>query len=259
MRIREKMKHQTNVILSFFLNFVWMHDDDAGMGMMARGPRGACTAAPWHHHFGRGSASKPPRARWAELARSLRDVIKRGRGLCNRITYSGHGGDLCAPVEGFWSERAETDDEAGPAAWSCSCSLLLLLLPLPCPPPFPLPLSLSRGEGKRERPRREGDRGRQEQRMVSGGRAGVSGGCRGDSFMVWVQLSSQPSHPNLSGVARAPRRPAVCLQRRAARSAAPPCFFSACETAWGHRPATDAAVEGWADGGRERQHRSGLP
>lgn len=150
------MKHQTNVILSFFLNFVWMHDDDAGMGMMARGPRGACTAAPWHHHFGRGSASKPPRARWAELARSLRDVIKRGRGLCNRITYSGHGGDLCAPVEGFWSERAETDDEAGPAAWSCSCSLLLLLLlPLPCPPPFPLPLSQEERERERDRGGRE--------------------------------------------------------------------------------------------------------
>lgn len=138
------------------------------------------------------------------------------------------------------------------------CLVLLLLLAPPPPPSTPLspslsPPSLSRGEGKRERPRREGDRGRQEQRMVSGGRAGVSGGCRGDSFMVWVQLSSQPSHPNLSGVARAPRRPAVCLQRRAARSAAPPCFFSACETAWGHRPATDAAVEGWADGGRERE------
>lgn len=157
MRIREKMKHQTNVILSLSLFCTsygcMMMIDDAGMGLMARG---ACTAAPWHHHFGRGSASKPPRARWAELARSLRDVIKRGRGLCNRITYSGHGGDLCAPVEGFWSERAETDDEAGPAAWSCSCSLLLLLLlPLPCPPPFPLPLSQEERERERDRGGRE--------------------------------------------------------------------------------------------------------
>jgi hypothetical protein len=170
-----------------------MHDDDAGMGMMARGPRGACTAAPWHHHFGRGSASKPPRARWAELARSLRDVIKRGRGLCNRITYSGHGGDLCAPVEGFWSERAETDDEAGPAAWSCSCSLLLLLLPLPCPPPFPLPLSLKR-RGK-ERETAAGGRSR-----TSGAVNGVGRQGRGLKRLPWRQLyglgsAQQPAQP----------------------------------------------------------------